>query len=72
MRSSSDRDKRLQGALDAVDEALFRISPKDKFDVDHADLHAHAVELAALNQRIQELDEYYRRAVAELKDSLRE
>jgi hypothetical protein len=73
MRNSSDRDKRLQGALDAVDDALFGISsPKDRFDVDRADLQAHASELRALNQRIQQLDEYYRRAVAELKASLRE
>jgi hypothetical protein len=72
MRNPSDRDKRLQGALDAVDDALFGISPKDKFDVDRADLQAHASELRALNQRIQRLDEYYKRAVAELKASLRE
>jgi hypothetical protein len=79
MRNSSDRDKRLQGALDAVDDALFGISPKDRFDspkdrfdVDRADLQAHASELRALTQRIQQLDEYYRRAVAELKASLRE
>jgi hypothetical protein len=72
MRSSSNRDKRLPGALDAVDDALFGMSPKDKFDVDHTDLEAHASELKALNQRIQQLDEYYSRAVAEFKASLRE
>jgi hypothetical protein len=72
MRNYSDRHKRLQGALDAVDDALFGISPKDKFDVDRADLEAHASEFKALNQRIQQLDEYYSRAVAELKASLRE
>ena len=72
MRSSSDRDKRLQGALDAVDDALFGISPKQKFDVDRTDLQAYASELEALSQRIQQLDEYYKQAVAELKASLRE
>jgi hypothetical protein len=72
MRNSSDRDKRLQGALDAVDDAFFGKSPKDRFDVDRADLAAHASELKALNQRIQQLDEYYSRAVAELKASLRD
>jgi hypothetical protein len=72
MRNYSDRHKRIQGALDAVDDALFGISPKDKFDVDRADLEAHASEFKALNQRIQQLDEYYSRAVAELKASLRE
>ena len=72
MRNSPDRDKRLQGALDAVDNAFFGLSPKDKFDVDRADLEAHASELKALNQRIQQLDEYYSRAVAELKASLRD
>jgi hypothetical protein len=72
MRSSSDRDKRLQGALTAINEALFSVSPKDKFDFDHPDLEAHAVELKALSQRIRQLDEYYSRAVAELKDSLRD
>jgi hypothetical protein len=76
MRHSSDRDKRLQGALAAVDEAFFRASPKDKFDVaadpEGPDLAAHASELEDLNRRIRKLDEYYSRAVAELKASLRE
>ena len=76
MRSSSDRDKRLQGALGAVDDAAFgvssRVSPKDKFDVDRADGEIRAIDLKALNQRFQQLDEYYSRAVAEIKASLRE
>jgi hypothetical protein len=72
MRSSSDRNQRLQGALAAIDEALFSASPKDRFDLDHPDLEAHAVELKALSRRIQQLDEYYSRAVAELKASLRD
>jgi hypothetical protein len=82
MRKSSDRDKRLKGALAAVDEALFRTSPKERFDLvrtqpdrtelDRADLEAHASELKALNQRFQQLDEYYSRAVAEIKASLGE
>jgi hypothetical protein len=77
MRKSSDRDKRLKGALAAVDEALFRTSPKEKFDRDRPnpdppDLEAHASDLKALNQRLQQLDEYYSRAVAEIKASLGE
>jgi hypothetical protein len=75
MRSSSDREKRLQGALAAVDDALFRTSPKEKFDVDRTDPdgkdhEARAGEFKALNERFQQLDEYYGRAVAELKASL--
>src|SRR5205085_526069 len=76
MRSSSDRDKRLKGALDAVDDAAFGVSPgaspKDKFDVDSAEGKIRAIDLKALNQRFQQLDEYYSRAVAEIKASLRE
>ena len=76
MRSSSDRDKRLRGALDAVDDAAFGISPgaspKDKFDVDSAEGQIRAIDLKALNQRFEQLDEYYSRAVAEIKASLRE
>ena len=75
MRKSSDRDTRLQGALDAVDDAAFGVSPgaspKDKFDVDRADGKIRAIELKALNQRFQQLDEHYSRAVAEIKASLR-
>ena len=75
MRKSSDRDTRLQGALDAVDDAAFGVSPgaspKDKFDVDPAE-GIRAIDLKALNQRFQQLDEYYSRAVAEIKASLRE
>ena len=75
MRSSSDRDKRLKGALDAVDGAAFGVSPgaspKDKFDVDPAEGKIRAIDLKALNQRFQQLDEYYSRAVAEIKASLR-
>jgi hypothetical protein len=75
MRSSSDREKRLQGALAAVDDALFRSSPQEKFDRDHPDLggrEARAIDLKAMNQRFQQLDEYYDRALAELKASLGE
>jgi hypothetical protein len=75
MRNSSDREKRLQGALAAVDDALFRTSPKEKFDVDRTDPdggdhEARASELKALNERFQQLDEYFSRAVAEIKASL--
>ena len=76
MHSSSDRDKRLRGALDAVDDAAFGISPgaspKDKFDVNSAEGQIRAIDLKALNQRFEQLDEYYSRAVAEIKASLRE
>jgi len=76
MRSSSDRDKRLKGALDAVDDAAFGVSPgvspKDRFDVDRADGEIRAIDLKALNQRFQQLDEYYSRAVAQIKASLRD
>ena len=68
MRKSSDREKRLKGALAAVDDALFRTSPKEKFDRDAAD--PDSIDLKALNQRFQQLDEYYSRAVAEIKASL--
>jgi hypothetical protein len=71
MRNSSDRENRLQGALAAIDDALFRTSPKEKFDVDdRSDHEARASELKALNQRFQQLDEYFSRAVAEIKASL--
>ena len=75
MRNSSDREKRLQGALAAVDDALFRTSPKEKFDVDRTDLdggdhEARASNLKALNERFQQLDEYFSQAVAEIKASL--
>jgi hypothetical protein len=70
MRNSSDREKRLQGALAAVDDALFRTSPKEKFDVDRSDHEARASELKALNERFQQLDEYFIRAVAEIEASL--
>jgi hypothetical protein len=72
MRNSADRDERLQGALAAVDDALFRGSPKDKFDVDRTDHETRASELKALNQRFQQLDEHYSRAVAEIRASLRD
>jgi hypothetical protein len=77
MRNSSDRDKRLQGALAAVDDALFRTSPKEKFDLDRIDPdrkddEARASDLKALTQRFQQLDEYYSRAVAEIRASLGE
>jgi hypothetical protein len=81
MRRSSDRDKRLQGALNAVDDAAFGgspgvsslgVSPKDKYNVDRADGEIRAIDLKALNQRFQQLDEYNSRTVAEIKASLRE
>jgi hypothetical protein len=53
-----------------VDDALFRTSPKEKFDVDRSDHEARASELKALNERFQQLDEYFIRAVAEIKASL--
>jgi hypothetical protein len=76
MRRTSDGEERLQGALAAIDDALFRTSPKDKFDLDRTDLdradqNARANELKTLNQRFQRLDEFYNRAVAEIK-ALRE
>jgi hypothetical protein len=67
---NSDRDKRLQGALAAVDDAIFSVSPKEKFDRDPTDHEARASDLKALNQRFQQLDEYYSRAVAEIKATL--
>ena len=59
----------------AVDDALFRASPKEKFDVDRTDTdgrnhEARASELKALNERFQQLDEYFSRAVSEIKASL--
>jgi hypothetical protein len=76
MRRTSDGNERLQGALAAIDDALFGTSPKDKFDLDRTDLdradqNARATELKTLNQRFQRLDEFYNRAVAEIK-ALRE
>jgi hypothetical protein len=75
MRNSPDRDKRLQGALAALDDALFAASPREKFDLgrtdsDRRDREARASEFKALNQRFQQLDEYYGRAVAEIKATL--
>jgi hypothetical protein len=72
MRRSSDGNERLQGALAAIDDALFGTSPKDRFDLgrtdlDRADHEARANELKTLNQRFQQLDEFYSRAVAEIK-----
>ena len=72
MRDSSDRDERLHDALTAIDEALFSASPKDKFDADGPDHEARASDLKTLSQRIRQLDEYYSRAVAEIRASLRE
>jgi hypothetical protein len=77
MRDWSDRDKRLQGALAAVDDALFSTSPKEKFDLgrtdpDRRDHEARASEFKALNQRFQQLNEYYSRAVAEIKATLQD
>ena len=69
MRGSSNRNKRLQGALAAVDDAAFGVSPKEKFDVDRTEYEARAKNLKALNQRFQQLDEYYSRAVAEIQAS---
>ena len=72
MRRSSDADERLQGALAAIDDALFGGSPKDKFDLDRTDLDRpnhdpRASDLKTLNQRIRKLDEFYSRALAEIK-----
>ena len=72
MGNSSDGDKRLQGASAAADDRLFRTSPKEKFDLGRSDREARASEFKALNQRFQQLDEYYSRAVAEIKATLRE
>jgi len=72
MRTSSNPDKRLQGALAAVDDAVFGVSPKHKFDLDRTDYETRASNLKALNQRIQQLDEYCSRAVAEIQASFRE
>jgi hypothetical protein len=74
MRGSSEQ--RLQGALAAIDDALFGGSPKHKFDRDRTDLDrpnhdARTSDLKTLNQRIRKLDEFYSRAVAEIK-ALRE
>jgi hypothetical protein len=71
MRKLPDDEERLQGALAAIDEALFGTSPKDKFDFDRADQKARANDLKSLNQRFRQLDEFYSRAVAEIK-ALRE
>jgi hypothetical protein len=72
MRTSSDRDKRNQIALAAVDDAVFGVSPKGKFGLDRTEYEARAKNLKALNQRFQQLDEYYSRAVAEIQASFRE
>jgi hypothetical protein len=65
MRRSSDDGERLQGALAAIDDALFGGSPKDRFDVERP--NPRASDLKTLNQRIRNLDEFYSRAVAEIK-----
>jgi hypothetical protein len=72
MRDSSDGNERLRDALAAIDGALFRASPspKDKFDVDRGSGEPRVIDLEALNQRFRQLDEYYSRAVAEIKASL--
>lgn len=72
MRDSSDGNERLQVALAAIDDALFRASPspKDKFDVDRARSEPRVIDLEVLNKRFRQLDEYYSRAVAEIKASL--
>jgi hypothetical protein len=72
MRKSSDGNERLQGALAALDDAFFSGSPKDKFDLDRTDrdrpVHeARTSDLKTLNQRIRKLDEFYSRAVEEIK-----
>lgn len=69
MRISSDRDKRLRGALAAVDDAVFGVSPKGKYDLDRTERETRAKNLKALNQRFRQLDEYYSRAVAEIQAS---
>jgi hypothetical protein len=71
MRKSPDDEERLQGALAAIDDALFGTSPKARFDVDRADQKARANDLKSLNQRFRQLDEFYSRALAEIK-ALRE
>jgi hypothetical protein len=72
MRTSSDRDKRNQIALAAVDDAVFDVSPEGKFGLDRTEYEARAKNLKALNRRFQQLDEYYSRAVAEIQASFRE
>jgi hypothetical protein len=67
MRRSSDGGERLQGALAAIDDALFGGSPKDRFDLDRPNHEARTSDLKTLNQRIRNLDEFYSRAVEEIK-----
>ena len=61
----------------AIDGVLFGTSPKDRFDKDRFDLDRtgldrpnhdpRASDLKTLSQRIQKLDEFYGRALAEIK-----
>ena len=72
MRRSSDGEERFRGALAAIDDALFGGSPKQRFDRDRTDLDgpnhdARTSDLKILSQRIRKLDEFYGKALEEIK-----
>jgi hypothetical protein len=64
-----DHDKLIQEALAAVQEAASRLSPTDKIDLVPAE-SASRVDLQALEQKFQQLNEHCRKTIAEIRASL--
>lgn len=58
-------DKLIQEALAALQEAACRLSPTDKNDLVRAESASH-VDLQALEQKFQQLNEHCRKTIAEI------
>ena len=70
MSSSNGYDASMLAALAAVEAAVSRPSPADRFNIDREGPAKRAVKLRALQQRFQRLNEYCDEAAAEIRASL--
>jgi len=67
---SHDRSRSILAALAAIETAVSRPSPADRFNIDREGPAKRAGKLKALQQRFQKLNEYCDETVAELRASL--
>jgi hypothetical protein len=70
MVSNNGHDTSLQAALALLEAAASRPSPADRFNIDREGPAKRAVNLRALQQRFQKLNEYCDEAAAEIRASL--
>jgi hypothetical protein len=71
MSSSNGHDTSMWTAPTASDLSASRPSPADRFNIDREGPAKRAVQLWALQQRFQRLNDYYDKAAAEIRASLK-